>query len=169
MNTHKTIRPLKPSDMLAVKAVIDACGLFPSDMLDEMVAGYFSGEAKDNYWLTYDDGEPVAVAYYVPERMTDGTWSLLLIAVHPERQGSGCGSAIVGYIERVLAMGGGRVLLVETSGLPSFEGTREFYKKVGFDEEARIREFYQTGEDKIVFRKVLNQDGGGGNEHGEIS
>ena len=158
MNTYETIRPLKPSDMTAVKAVIDACDLFPSEMLDEMMAGYFSGEAKDNYWLTYDDGEPVAVAYYVPERMTDGTWNLLLIAVHPERQGSGCGTAIMRYVERALAMCGGRVLLVETSGLPSFEGTREFYKKIGFNEEARIREFYQAGEDKIILRKMLNQN-----------
>ena len=44
---------------------------------------------------------------------------------------------------------------METSGLASFESTRKFYRKCGYEEEARIREFYQAGEDKIVFRKLL--------------
>ncbi|WP_211099464.1 hypothetical protein [Skermanella aerolata] len=59
------------------------------------------------------------------------------------------------HIERALAERGERVLLVETSSLPSFEHTRAFYSKSGYDEEARIRDFYQAGEDKVVFRKDL--------------
>jgi ribosomal protein S18 acetylase RimI-like enzyme len=50
---------------------------------------------------------------------------------------------------------GGRVLLVETSGTPDFERTRAFYRKCGYEEEARIRDFYQAGADKIVYRKAL--------------
>ena len=59
------------------------------------------------------------------------------------------------HVEQALAADGQRLVLVETSGLPSFEKTRAFYKKLGYNEEARIREFYQTGEDKIVFRKAV--------------
>jgi ribosomal protein S18 acetylase RimI-like enzyme len=47
------------------------------------------------------------------------------------------------------------VLLVETSGLPAFARARAFYRARGFDEEARIRDFYAAGEDKIVFWKAL--------------
>jgi ribosomal protein S18 acetylase RimI-like enzyme len=142
--------------MPALKAVIDATGLFPSDMLDDMAAGYFNGEARDDYWLTVDDGEPVAVAYYGPERMTQGTWNLLLIAVRPDRQGKGVGAALLHEIELALASRGQRILLIETSGLAHFERTQAFYRKCGYGEEARIRDFYQSGEDKIVFRKALD-------------
>jgi ribosomal protein S18 acetylase RimI-like enzyme len=55
-----------------------------------------------------------------------------------------------------LTVRGARVLLVETSGLPSFERTRAFYRKCGYDEEARIRDFYKAGDDKIVYRKMLD-------------
>jgi len=154
-NPSGTIRPVTPDDMAALKAVIDASGLFPSDMLDGMMAGYFSGEASNDFWLTDDDGGPVAVAYYAPERMTSGTWNLYLIAVHPDRQGQGRGAALLRHVEQVLAARGERILLVETSGLPSFERTRAFYRQCGYDEEARIRDFYQAGEDKVVFRKAL--------------
>lgn len=70
-------------------------------------------------------------------------------------QGRGVGEAIMCYVEAALLVNGGRILLVETSGLPEFEGTRRFYSGIGYDEEARIRDFYQAGEDKVVFRKAL--------------
>ncbi len=62
------------------------------------------------------------------------------------------------HIEQALAANGQRLLLVETSGLPRFEKTRAFYKKLGYNEEARIREFYQAGEDKIIFCKAIKYD-----------
>jgi hypothetical protein len=36
-----------------------------------------------------------------------------------------------------------------------FARTRAFYLREGYAQEARIREFYAVGEDKIVFRKAL--------------
>jgi ribosomal protein S18 acetylase RimI-like enzyme len=149
------VRPLAPGDMPAVKAVIDTNGLFPSGLLDDMTAPYLADEGGEEFWLVYEDGSPVAVAYCAPERMTAGTWNLLLIAVHPDRQGQGIGAALTSHVEGTLAARGGRILLVETSGLPDFERTRAVYRKLGYEEEARIREFYAAGEDKIIFRKAL--------------
>jgi len=147
------IRPIAPNDLSALKTIIDANELFPSDMLDDMVADYFANENSSDIWLT--DEEKVAIAYCAPERMTEGTWNLYLIAIHPDYQGEGRGTAMVKYIEQMLAAQGERILLVETSGLDSFTRTRTFYRKRGYEEEARIREFYQAGEDKIIFRKTL--------------
>ena len=155
--THplSSIRSTRAEDTPALKAVIDGTGLFPSDMLDEMLAGFLKGQGGDEVWLTDYDAGPVALAYFAPERMTQGTWNLYLIAVHPDRQGQGRGTALLRHVEQVLTARGQRVLLVETSGLPAFERTRAFYRQSGYDEEARIRDFYQAGEDKIVFRKAL--------------
>ena len=155
MTTDKTIRPTTPDDLPALKKIIDGTELFPSDLLDDMTAGYFANDEEGGCWLTYDDSKPVAVAYYVPERMTEGTWNALLLAVRPERQGKGLGAALMRHVEQTLAERGERVLLVETSGLDAFERTRNFYRKIGYKEEARIREFYAAGEDKVVFRKAL--------------
>lgn len=141
--------------MPAVRAIIDATGLFPSEMLDAMVGELPRATDSTEFWLTFDDGGPVAVAYYAPEQMTEGTWNLYLIAVHPEQQGKGIGAALMAHVEKTLAAAGERVLLVETSGLDEFERTRNFYRNIGYDEEARIREFYSAGEDKVIFRKSL--------------
>ena len=148
-------RPVTRNDLPALKAIIDANQMFPSAMLDDMTAAFLADEGSEERWLTVDETGPVAVAYYVPERMTDGTYNLLLIAVTPGRHGRGIGTALIGHVERDLAQRGGRVLLVETSGLEAYARTRRFYANVGYDEEARIREFYAAGEDKVVFRKAL--------------
>jgi ribosomal protein S18 acetylase RimI-like enzyme len=41
-------------------------------------------------------------------------------------------------------------LLVETSSLAEQDGARAFYRRQGFVEEARIRDFYADREDKVV-------------------
>ena len=155
MAVSDAIRPILPQDIPALKTVIEANGLFPPDMLDGMISGYFSSASIGEFWFTYKDPEPVAIAYCAPEKMTEGTWNLYLIAVHPDYQGRGVGTAMMKHIEQVLTDRGERILLVETSGLAGFAKTREFYHKCGYAEEARIREFYQAGEDKIIFRKSL--------------
>ncbi|MEL6438109.1 MAG: GNAT family N-acetyltransferase [Cyanobacteria bacterium J06621_8] len=149
------IRPVIPQDLPALKAVIDANELFPSDMLDEMISDYFTNKNSSDCWFTCEDDQPVAIAYCAPEKMTEGTYNLYLIAVHPDFQKQGRGVTLLRHIEQILTANGGRILLVETSGLASFEGTREFYRRCGYEEEAIIRDFYQAGEDKIIFRKVV--------------
>jgi ribosomal protein S18 acetylase RimI-like enzyme len=156
------IRPSTIDDKAALIALAQSSGLFQPDQLEEvreMLAEYFGGNNSnsDHFWITDEDDtdEPVGVAYCAPEQMTDGTWNLQLIAVRPDRQGQGRGAALVRYVEDTLTARLARVLLVETSGLESFERTRAFYRKCGYDEEARIRDFYREGEDKIVYRKAL--------------
>lgn len=151
----REIRPTVLADAAALKVVLDATELFPSELLDDMLTGSLNGDRPDEYWLTVDDGGPVGFAYYVPERMTQGTWNLLAIAVHPERQERGHGAALMRHVEATLTAAGERILLVETSGLPAFERTRSFYRHLQYEEEARIRDFYEAGDDKIVFRKAL--------------
>lgn len=152
------IRPTTPDDTSALIAIADAIGFEPNELeeLNKMLTDYFGGATdSQDFWLTDDDDGPVGVVYVAPERMTEGTWNLYLIAVHPDRQGQGRGAALLAHVEQMLAQRGERLLLVETSGLESFEYVRSFYRKSGYDEEARIREFYKAGEDKIVFRKTL--------------
>lgn len=90
--------------------------------------------------------------------MAQGTWNLYLIAVHPDRQREGRGAALLQHVEDKLLAQGERVLLVETMGIPEFEYVRAFYRQSGYSEEARIRDFYQAGQDKIVYWKSIVAD-----------
>lgn len=154
------IRTITPNDSAAVIAVAVASGVFPEEetpFLDKMLTDYFGGNINEGHVCLIDDeGEPRGVAYYVPEPVTEGTWNLLLIAIKTDNQRQGRGTALLHHVEEALRSNGQRLLLVETSGLPSFERARAFYAKCGYEEEARIRDYYKAGEDMVVFRKVLN-------------
>lgn len=142
-------------DLSAVSSILDATELFPSEMLANMAEPFLSG-ADPYIWLTACEGNDVlGFAYCEPERMTDGTYNLLAIAVDPERQSGGTGQLIVAAVEQAVTDLGGRVLLVETSSLAEYERTRSFYDQLGYGREAVIREFYAKGEDKLVFWKRL--------------
>lgn len=153
------IRPTTLDDESAILALAVSSRLFPADATTELadvLASSLRGElGPDHVWLTDDDGGPVGVAYYAPERMADGTWNLYMLAVHPDRQRQGRGAGLVRHVEQALSDRGARILLIETSGLASFEQTRAFYHALGYDVEARIREFYKAGDDKVVFRKAI--------------
>lgn len=153
------IRPTKPDDTTSLMALAKAIGLFSPPELEEfnsLVREYFDGNLGENhFWITYDNYGLIGSAYYAPEPFADGTWNLYFIAVHPDYQRQGYGAKILQYVEQTLAKRGERILLIETSGLPHLEGTRMFYRQQGYEEEARIREFYKAAEDKIIFRKAL--------------
>jgi ribosomal protein S18 acetylase RimI-like enzyme len=155
MTTH-SIRPIVAADVPGLKSVVDATGLFSGELLDDMLADYLAANATGELWLVDIGADgPRGLAYCAPERMTEGTWNLYLIALHPDAQRQGRGRALLAEVERLLQARDARVLLVETSGLPEFEATRAFYAKCAFVQEARIRDFYRAGEDKIVFWKAL--------------
>lgn len=149
------IRPIGRQDLPKLKHIADATELFPSDMMDDMVSGYFDGSKPDIWFTCVLDGEAISFGFCEPERMTKGTWNLLAIGVQPDHQGKGVGAAMMSYLENRLAVQGERILLVETMGIPELEQTRAFYRKNGYIEEARIREFYEAGADKVVFWKHL--------------
>lgn len=151
-----SIRDVVKTDIAALKIVVDSSGLFPSELLDDMIAGYFNKTAPQEIWLTQEvNGTPMAIAYCAPEKFTEGTYNLYLIAVHEDVRGQGIGAGLMNHIENLLRESGQRILLVETSGLGEFELTRNFYDKCAYHREAVIREFYTTGEDKVIFWKKL--------------
>ena len=152
------IRRVKSHDLPDLKAVLDATELFPSSMLDAMIADFLNNPDSTDIWFTTVlDNQPISIGYCAPERMTEGTFNLYAIAVNPGYQGKGLGKAMMEFIEDLLRKAGHRILLVETSGTADFELTRSFYRKCNYTEEAKIRDFYTEGDDKVVFWKKLTR------------
>jgi ribosomal protein S18 acetylase RimI-like enzyme len=154
------IRSIVHNDTAALLALAKAALPFEPTEIEELsnlLEHHFDPEVKSrDFWFVDDDNGLVSVAYVAPERMTQGTWNLYLIAVHPDRQQQGRGTAILLHVEQMLAKRGERLLLVETAGTDDFEYVRAFYRQNGYTEEAKIRNFYVDGVDKIVFCKQLN-------------
>lgn len=157
------IRTATSEDQAKLLAIAAATGLFTPPELDgfgEMIGEHFDSEgAEDHCWIADDEDGLVGAAYYAPETFAEGVWNLYFIGILPSEQGKGRGTALIRHVEADLRERGERLLLVETSSLESFEQTRSFYHQNGYHQEAKIRDYYNAGEDKIIFRKALSTPG----------
>jgi ribosomal protein S18 acetylase RimI-like enzyme len=151
------IRKIYKSDIDGLKNVLNTIDLFPSEMLDEMLVDYFDNPETEKIWFTCIQQEiPVSIGYCAPEELTDRTYNLYALGVKNDLQNKGVGKAMMTFIEEYLKIEGKRVLIVETSSLSEYENTRAFYLKIGYTQEAVIRDFWKEGDDKVIFWKKLN-------------
>ncbi len=151
------IRHATAEDLPALQEIVAATEMFPPEMLPDMIAGFLDG-ASDEIWhvhATDPDGDVTGFSYTRAEPLTEGTWNMLALAVHPARQSTGVGRRLTEAVEAQLRANGARVLIVDTSGSDNFAGARSFYGRCGYTEEARIRDYWAAGDDKVTFRKLL--------------
>ncbi len=149
------VKPTTAADIPALQTVLNGTGLFPSNLLPDLMAPYLTGQSAA-FWLScHHKGVAVGFVCTRPEELTQGTWNMLALAVLPELQGQGCGSVLIAGVEAHLRLMRQRLVIVETSGAQAYSTARRFYVSQGYEEEAQIRDFWDKGDDKIVFRKVL--------------
>ena len=99
------------------------------------------------------EDELIGYACYGATPDTDRTWDLYWIAVDPSAQGTGSGTTLLSEVERRLSGLNARMLVVETSSRSDYAPTRAFYARRGYDEAARVRDFYAVSDDRIIFTK----------------
>ena len=151
-----SIKKITSDDTAAVIALSETSGLFDADgieLIKERLSGYLNG--NDELWYAAVDEKIEGAIYCIPEPMTDGTWNILMLIVSVDSHGQGYGQALMNFVEETLAVRGARLMIVETSSLDGFERARAFYPKCGYTEEARIKNFYTTGDDKVIFSKTV--------------
>lgn len=112
----------------------------------------------DYYFITaLNDGLPAGYVCYGSRPLAEGVYDLYWIVVDEKMKGAGIGRALIEKTVELLCPLRARMLVAETSGLPAYEASRGFYLKCGFEEEARIKDFYKPGDDIVFYVKRLTQ------------
>ena len=151
------IRAIIQADIPHLKAVLNSIELFPAELLEDMMADYFTNPETQDIWFTVTENDiPISIAYCAPEQMTVGTYNLHAIGVKNTLQSKGIGQKMMQYLENRLQQAGHRILIVDTSGTEDFIRTRKFYEHLGYTKEAVIRDFWAAGDDKVTYWKQLN-------------
>jgi ribosomal protein S18 acetylase RimI-like enzyme len=84
------------------------------------------------------------------------SFDLYWIAVDPRFQRFGVGKRLLADVERRIAAAGGRQIYVDTSGRADYAPTRAFYERSGFRCEARLKDYYAPGDDRLIFAKTMS-------------
>ena len=155
------IRKLIDSDREKIKRILESTDNFNENEINiaiELINIYINDENQKDYEIFVDEEENVIRGYVCigPRPLTTGTFDLYWIAVNPEVQSKGIGSSLIKYIENHIKEGQGRLILIETSGKPSYEKERKFYEKNLYSEIVNIRDFYDKGDSLVIYGKYLD-------------
>jgi ribosomal protein S18 acetylase RimI-like enzyme len=156
------LRPTTPDDTDILVSLTAETGFFKPhevETLREVLADYHGGNADlGHVALTWEDiGDQInGLVYYAPAAMTDRTWYLYWIVVRGECRGLGIGKQMLHVVETDIRDRGGRLLLIETSSVPLYEPTRQFYLRTGYDRVAHIPDYYADGDGLMVFGKRVD-------------
>lgn len=153
------LRAINQADTDTVVQLSCGSGLFAAeeaDSLHGMLEEYFStnsGGGEIQLWET--EGRAQGVIYFTPRPFADRVWEILMIAVDTPYQRTGIGSKMLVAVEDIVRKADGRLMLIETSSKSSFERTRSFYRKHGYNEVAHIPDYFSDGDGKASFLKRL--------------
>jgi ribosomal protein S18 acetylase RimI-like enzyme len=136
--------------------------MFRPDEIDvalEVFDDYCRAPGQDYHALAAYLGpdELVGFALFGPTPCTVGTWDLYWIVVHPEAQGRGAGRGLLERAEAQMSEAGARMCAIETSSREDYGATRRFYLACGYEEVARIADFYDAGDDRVTYAKQFEK------------
>lgn len=193
MTATITIGPLQPSHRHQIEQIVRATGVFSEaeigvalELFDVSFKGGIgmgvgmgteSGSApipipishsavqRSDYEFVgaFDGKQLVGYACFGATPSTDRTYDLYWIAVHPSAQRTGAGAALMSEVEGRLETRRARMVVIETSSRDDYAPTRRFYHKLGYEEAARLRDFYAPGDDRVVLSKRMGSGDPGGN------
>lgn len=155
------IRPLASKDRERLRRMLNGTGVFTDEEVGvamELIDIAIGHESQKDYIIVCAvDGLDQARGYvcFGPVPMTRGAFDLYWIVIDPEIQGQKIGSELLEYLEEAVRGMKGRMILADTSSIPSYEKAQRFYLKKGFQEVARIDDYYWEGNDRITYCKKI--------------
>jgi ribosomal protein S18 acetylase RimI-like enzyme len=152
---------VSPSDVQAVRRIVERTGYFRDDEVQiavELVEERLARGPNSGYHFIFADcGDEIAgYACYGPIACTIGSYDLFWIAVEPQFQGQGIGQTLMLAVESRIVAAGGRGIYIDTSGREQYAPTRAFYERCGYQREARLKDFYSPGDDRVIYVKTLS-------------
>ena len=147
-------------DREPVLSFLAATGFFRPDELavaEEVVDSAVAKGPTGHYqsYVSEENGQAVAWVCFGPTPCTLSTFDIYWLAVAPSCQRAGVGKSLLQHAERLIKERGGALSVVETAGRASYDSTRRFYEKCGYQVSARVKDFYAPGDDKIIYTKPL--------------
>ncbi len=150
------------TDIGDIVEIVKSTGFFNDEELDvaaELVEERLTRGTASGYYFLFMELDKKVTGYscYGPIPGTLTSFDLYWIAVHNELRGMGLGKVIMERTEKEIARMGGNQIYVETSSRDLYIPTRKFYERCGYIAEARLKDFYAPGDDKIIYVKSISE------------
>jgi GNAT superfamily N-acetyltransferase len=123
----------------------------------ELITERLSQGESTGYYFVFAEVDGITVAYscFGPITMSKTSFDLYWIVTHNDYRGKGIGKKLLEETCKEAKNMGCSIIIAETSGLPHYTPTRAFYENNRFVLEARLKDVYAEGDDKLFYTKTL--------------
>jgi ribosomal protein S18 acetylase RimI-like enzyme len=147
-------------DIQRVMEIVDSTKFFYDHEVEvavELVAERLSHGESTGYFFVFAEVDGVTAAYscFGPITMSKTCFDLYWIATHNDFRGKGIGRQLLDETYKHARNMGCKIIIAETSGLEHYAPTRAFYISNNFELEARLKNFYDEGDDKLFYTKRI--------------
>ena len=162
MNLPLKIRGIQRRDRRRLEAILKAQEHFNPEEVKvglELIDIGLTPTGQEDYLVRIAEGPEGQILGYIcygQAPLTDAVYDIYWIVVHPAFRNRGTGTSLLYQAEEELKRRKARLLLIETSSRPPYETARAFYRNRGYEERARILDYYGVGDHKLIFGKNLN-------------
>jgi ribosomal protein S18 acetylase RimI-like enzyme len=151
----------READREAIGETTRRAGVFTAEeekTVFELFDAHLKSADSGYEWFSARAGTRLAgFACYGPTPLAPGAFDLYWICTDPEFQGHGVGRSLFAAVEADIRGRDARLLIVWTSAAKKYLPANKFYERMGCECAARIRDYYQPGEDLVVYIKYFNQ------------
>ncbi|HNT42146.1 MAG: GNAT family N-acetyltransferase [Bacteroidales bacterium] len=149
-----------PADKAGIREILSSSGFFHDFEIDvaiELVEEALAKGTESGYYFVFADhmGTTISYACFGPIPCTRHSFDLYWIGTHQDYRGKGLGKQVLQRVENEIKQLNGRKIYIETSSKPMYEPTRQFYLSNAYENEAILKNFYDEGDDKVVYSKSL--------------
>jgi GNAT superfamily N-acetyltransferase len=147
-------------DIKRVLEIVESTGFFYDHEVEiaaELVAERLANGESTGYYFVFAEVDGITVAYscFGPISMSKTCFDLYWIVTHNDYRGKGIGRKLLEETYSQAKNMGCKIIIAETSGLEHYSPTRAFYNSNKFELEARIKNFYDEGDDKLFYTKRI--------------
>ncbi len=147
-------------DINRVKEIVESTKFFYDHEIEiavELVTERLLNGESSGYFFVFAELDGVTVAYscFGPVSMSMTSFDLYWIATHNDYRGKGIGKQLLEETCNQARKMGCSIIIAETSGLEHYAPTRAFYISNKFELEARLKDFYAIGDDKLFYTKRI--------------
>ena len=147
---------LNSDDVGKITDLVQECGNFREDEIEiatELVQEHLNQGVSSGYeFLLLEKADILgAFACWGPIPGSVGSYDLYWLAVAPDFQGAGLGTLLFKESIQQIFSQGGRQIFIETSSRDNYLSAQRFYQRQGAELMARLPDFYQIDDDKLIF------------------
>jgi GNAT superfamily N-acetyltransferase len=149
---------LDAADPPRIRALVEASGVFSAQearVAAELADTTLDGTETYRWLIAEQDGALVGYTCYDRIPLSKVSFDLYWIAVLPDLRGTGLAAELLARTAKFAKSKRGLWMFAETSSRDAYAPARRFYLKSGFTEIARMEDFYESGDDKLVYRLKL--------------